>query len=97
MVSGTFWFPSVIFGPYWRHVQEAWEQREHPNLRFVFYEDLKADTMTHLQRLNDFTGANLTQSQLDTVSFHALSVSRCLSIPLSIHPTVLSLLRVYFS
>uniref|UniRef100_A0A0P4W676 Sulfotransferase domain-containing protein n=1 Tax=Scylla olivacea TaxID=85551 RepID=A0A0P4W676_SCYOL len=61
---------NFIFGPYWRHVQDAWEQRDHPNMRIVFYEELKADTMTHLQRLNDFTGADLTQSQLDAVERH---------------------------
>ncbi|XP_042855956.1 sulfotransferase 1A1-like [Penaeus japonicus] len=57
----------VIQGPYWLHVKEAWEKRNHPNLHFIFYEDLKSDTMKELRRLNDFLGTNLTAEQLDNV------------------------------
>lgn len=66
----TFMQGNFIFTPYWRHVQEAWEQRDHPNMCFVSYEDLKANTMTHLTRLNDFIGTDLTQTQLDAVARH---------------------------
>lgn len=31
----------VVFGPYFAHVLDAWSKRHHPNLLFLFYEDLK--------------------------------------------------------
>ncbi|XP_071550622.1 sulfotransferase 1A1-like [Panulirus ornatus] len=61
---------SVVYGPYWLHVKEAWEMRDHPNMHFVFYEDLKADIMTELKKLNDFLGTDLTQAQLENVAKH---------------------------
>lgn len=66
----AFMDDNFLFSPYWRHVQLAWEQRSHPNMCFVFYEDLKADTKKHIKRLHDFIGADLTQSQLDGVEHH---------------------------
>lgn len=57
----------LVYGPYWQHVKEAWEMRDHPNMHFVFYEDLKADIMTELKKLNDFLGTDLTQAQLEKI------------------------------
>ena len=31
----------VMFGPYFPHLMAAWKQRHHPNMHFLFYEDLK--------------------------------------------------------
>lgn len=46
----------------------AWQQRNHPKLHFLFYEDMKADIKTEVSKLNHFLGTNLTQQQLDNVS-----------------------------
>ena len=32
---------SVMYAPYWGNVIDAWNKRHHPNLLFLFYEDLK--------------------------------------------------------
>ncbi|KAG7158737.1 Sulfotransferase 1C4-like 3 [Homarus americanus] len=61
---------NVVYGPYWLHVKEAWEKRQHPNLHFLFYEDLKTDTMAELGKLNDFLGTMLTENQLERVAIH---------------------------
>ncbi|KAG7153810.1 Luciferin sulfotransferase-like 1 [Homarus americanus] len=58
----------LLYGPYWLHVQEAWAKRHHPNFHFIFYEDLKADIMTELNKLNKFLGLNLTKKQLCNVA-----------------------------
>ncbi|XP_069944425.1 sulfotransferase 1A1 [Cherax quadricarinatus] len=58
----------LIYTPYWPHVKQAWQRRDHPNMYFVFYEEMKSDIMTQLRRLNDFLGLNLTQKQLDNVA-----------------------------
>ncbi|XP_042240620.1 sulfotransferase 1E1-like isoform X2 [Homarus americanus] len=59
-----------VFGPYWPHLRLAWEKKDHPNMFFVFYEDMKEDIMAVLHKLNKFLGTNLTQQQLDNVSRH---------------------------
>jgi hypothetical protein len=30
-----------MYAPFFPHVLEAWNQRHHPNLHFIFYENLK--------------------------------------------------------
>lgn len=32
---------AVIFLPYFPHILDAWAKRTHPNLLFLFYEDMK--------------------------------------------------------
>ncbi|XP_042886419.1 sulfotransferase 1C4-like [Penaeus japonicus] len=60
----------LVYGPYWLHLKEAWERRDHPNLHFVFYEDLKADIMSELKRLDAFLGTGLSHDQLVNVAKH---------------------------
>ncbi|XP_071533392.1 sulfotransferase 1A1-like [Panulirus ornatus] len=60
----------LLYTPYWPHVKMAWEKRDHPNLHFVFYEDMKADIMKELRKVNEFIGANLTEQQLENVAQH---------------------------
>ncbi|XP_063587010.1 sulfotransferase 1C4-like [Penaeus indicus] len=57
----------LIYGPYWEHLREAWPRRDHPNMHFVFYEDMKADPMAELRKLNQFLGTDLTEEQLEKV------------------------------
>ncbi|KAG0721578.1 Sulfotransferase 1A4 [Chionoecetes opilio] len=60
----------LLYGPYWLHLKEAWEQKDNPNLLFMFYEDLKQNTVLELKRLNDFLGTKLTQEQLESVAHY---------------------------
>lgn len=57
-----------MYGPYWLHVKEAWEKRNHPNLHFIFFEDLKANPMEELRKLDTFLNTNLTEKQLENIS-----------------------------
>ncbi|XP_071550981.1 sulfotransferase 1C4-like [Panulirus ornatus] len=58
----------LLYGPYWLHVKEVWEKRDHPNLHIIFYEDLSMNNMAELQKLNDFLGTNLTGEQLQKIA-----------------------------
>lgn len=58
----------MIYGPYWLHLKEAWQRRDHPNLHFVFYEDLKADITGELKKLDAFLGTGLSGDQLANVN-----------------------------
>lgn len=57
-----------MYTPFWIHVMEAWGKRNHPNLLFLFYEEMKADIMKVLWRLNEFLGAGLNKEILESVS-----------------------------
>lgn len=56
--------------PYFPHVLEAWQQRKHPNLLFLFFEDLKKDLRGSLKRVADFLGKTPSEDQLDQLADH---------------------------
>ncbi|XP_071550986.1 sulfotransferase 1C4-like [Panulirus ornatus] len=58
----------LLYGPYWLHLKEAWERRDHPNLHFVFFEELKKNNLAELRKLNKFLETNLTEEQLQKVA-----------------------------
>ncbi|XP_066943352.1 sulfotransferase 1C4-like [Macrobrachium rosenbergii] len=57
----------LVYGPYWLHVKEAWEKRDHDNLHFIFYEDLKADPLLELKKLDTFLCTGLSADQLEKI------------------------------
>lgn len=59
-----------VYGPYWLHLKEAWKHRSQPNLHFMFFEDLKENTMEELKKLDAFLGTNLSQEQLEKVAHY---------------------------
>nr|XP_045610486.1 sulfotransferase 1C4-like [Procambarus clarkii]XP_045610568.1 sulfotransferase 1C4-like [Procambarus clarkii] len=61
---------NLAYGPYWLHMKEAWEKRDHPNMHFVFFEDVKTNTMLELHKLNKFLDTNLTEEQLQKVAHY---------------------------
>ncbi|CAL4122058.1 unnamed protein product, partial [Meganyctiphanes norvegica] len=63
-----FWCRDLMLqGPYWAHVEEGWSRREHPNMLFMFYEDMKLNINEQTNCLNTFLGTNLSQAQLQKV------------------------------
>ncbi|CAL4128952.1 unnamed protein product [Meganyctiphanes norvegica] len=63
-----FWCRDLLIqGPYWQHVGQGWEKHAHPNVHFVFYEDLKKNSMTELQKINKFLNTNLSEEELNVV------------------------------
>ncbi|KAK4315861.1 hypothetical protein Pmani_012943 [Petrolisthes manimaculis] len=60
----------LIYGPYWLHLKTAWKQRNHPNLHFMFFEDLKNNNMEELNKLNNFLNTKLTEEQLKNISHY---------------------------
>lgn len=61
----------LLYGPYWLHLKEAWERRSHPNLHFVFYEDLKENPRGEIRALDAFLNTNLKEAQLERIVKHA--------------------------
>ena len=54
-------------------MKEALKYKDHPNVLFLYYEEMKEDIVKQLERINKFLGTNLTSKQLDNVSFLLLS------------------------
>ena len=54
----------IEYGPFWAHVQEAWERRAHPNLKILWYEDLKKDLRTVICQLSAFLKRHLTELKI---------------------------------
>ncbi|XP_037088862.1 sulfotransferase 1C4-like [Pollicipes pollicipes] len=56
--------------PYFPHVLEAWRQRHHPNMLFLFFEDLKKDLRGSIIKVAEFLGKPTTEKQLDQLEQH---------------------------
>ncbi|KAB7502058.1 Sulfotransferase 1C1 [Armadillidium nasatum] len=58
---------TLMYSPFWKHVQEAWDLRNQSNVHFIFYEDMKADPKTEILLLQKFLNLNLNESQIDNI------------------------------
>ncbi|KAJ8722506.1 hypothetical protein PYW07_003686 [Mythimna separata] len=56
--------------PFFDHVKEAWECRNHPNMLFLFYEELIQDLPVVIRRVGDFLGKELTEEQMARLCDH---------------------------
>ncbi|KAJ8725841.1 hypothetical protein PYW08_004024 [Mythimna loreyi] len=56
--------------PYFEHVKEAWNLRHHPNMLFLFYEELSKDLPAVIRRVADFLGKEVTEEQMTRLCDH---------------------------
>ncbi|KZS13785.1 sulfotransferase family cytosolic 1B member 1 [Daphnia magna] len=56
--------------PYFPHLLDAWTKRHHPNLLFVFYEDLKRDLRGEILKIGRFLGKYPNEHQLNRMVEH---------------------------
>ena len=67
---GTFdeflWFYEKglhVYGGYWNHLLNGWQHRDHENLKFLWFEDMKKDTKAVIDELCDFLQHTLTEDK----------------------------------
>ena len=60
----------IMQGPFFPHVEEAWAIKDHPNLLFIFYEDMKKDLRSVISRVSNFLDAALTVDQVEKLVDH---------------------------
>ncbi|KAI9552926.1 hypothetical protein GHT06_020810 [Daphnia sinensis] len=65
-----FMSDKVYASPFFPHLLDAWSKRHHPNLLFVFYEDLKRDLRGEIQKVVSFLGKSLSEEQLTKLTEH---------------------------
>ncbi|XP_075969857.1 sulfotransferase 1C4-like [Anticarsia gemmatalis] len=56
--------------PIFEHVKEAWEMRHHPNMLFLFYEELSKDLPATIQKIADFLGKEVSPVQIPALCDH---------------------------
>ncbi|KAL1451522.1 hypothetical protein WDU94_005889 [Cyamophila willieti] len=65
----TFWdcFENnlVAWGPYWSHIKEGWNQRDNPNVLFLFYEDMNKNLVSSIDKVAEFLDTSLTKDQVN--------------------------------
>ncbi|XP_046745006.1 sulfotransferase 1A3 [Diprion similis] len=54
----------TTWSPYWEHLKEAWALRTHPNLLFLYYEDMNMDLPGTIVKVAKFLGKSLTREQI---------------------------------
>ncbi|XP_076276129.1 sulfotransferase 1E1 [Lasioglossum baleicum] len=64
----TFWdyFRNNLtpWSPYWEHLKEAWSFKDHPNLLFMFYEEMQHDFPKAIRKVAEFLGKVYTEEQI---------------------------------
>ncbi|XP_004930150.3 sulfotransferase 1B1 isoform X1 [Bombyx mori] len=70
----TFWNmymnDNVVRAPHLSHVKEAWDLRNHPNMLFLFYEELKQDLPGTIKRIAIFFNKTYTGEQISGLCKH---------------------------
>ncbi|XP_076626776.1 sulfotransferase 1B1 [Colletes latitarsis] len=56
------------WSPYWEHLKEAWAHKDHPNLLFMFYEEMQHDFPEAIKKVAKFLGRTYTDEQIKEVS-----------------------------
>ena len=50
-----------IFGGYWDHLRQGWARRDHPNLKFLWFENMKVDQRVAVDELCEFLNHPLSE------------------------------------
>ncbi|KAK7072736.1 Sulfotransferase, partial [Halocaridina rubra] len=61
---------TVMWSPFWSHLGEAWERREHTNLLLLTYEQLKEDLPAVIKKVALFLGKPISEDNMKTLTAH---------------------------
>ena len=61
---------AVYSSPYFPQVLDAWSKRHHPNMCFVFYEELKRDLRGQIERVAKFLGKEVSAENVEKLAEH---------------------------
>ncbi|XP_073943691.1 sulfotransferase 1B1-like [Choristoneura fumiferana] len=60
----------IAWTPFMDHLKEAWELRHHPNLLFIFYEDMIKDLPGVVRRVSTFLGKKYSDEEIKKLCAH---------------------------
>ena len=58
----------LCYGDWYKWTLDWWKLREHPNVRFFYYEDMKADVEKEIRRVAEFLGKDITDERVTFVA-----------------------------
>ncbi|XP_046390346.1 sulfotransferase 1C4-like isoform X1 [Ischnura elegans] len=61
----------IHWSPYWSHVEEAWQARNHKNMQLIFYEEMKQDLPGVIRKVAEFLGKTITKDQVEKLVNHS--------------------------
>ncbi|CAH2073440.1 unnamed protein product, partial [Iphiclides podalirius] len=60
----------LIYTPHFSHIKKAWDVRDHPNMLFLFYEELSKDLAACARRVAKFLGKRVTDEEINKLCDH---------------------------
>ncbi|KAF4524245.1 hypothetical protein B566_EDAN008791 [Ephemera danica] len=69
-VAVSFYHQNRPWTPFWKHLEEGWERRNHPNLKFLFYEDMIKDQANVIRDVARFIGKSMSEEQVNQLIEH---------------------------
>ena len=66
----SFFEAGLLHHSYWHHIRSGWERRDEENLKFLWYENMKADTRGVIDELCDFVQHPLSDEQKKLLCEH---------------------------
>ncbi|XP_046448183.1 sulfotransferase 1E1-like [Daphnia pulex] len=60
----------ILYSPFFPHMLDAWSKRNHPNMHFMFFEDMKKDLRGEIVKVATFLNQSPTDEQLDKITEH---------------------------
>uniref|UniRef100_A0A0P5S7S9 Sulfotransferase sult n=1 Tax=Daphnia magna TaxID=35525 RepID=A0A0P5S7S9_9CRUS len=60
----------LMWTPYFSSVLDAWANRHHPNMLFLFFEDMKKDIRKEIRKMCSFLNKQLSDEQIETLVEH---------------------------
>ncbi|EFX82193.1 hypothetical protein DAPPUDRAFT_195649 [Daphnia pulex] len=60
----------LMWTPYFDTVLDAWANRNHPNMLFLFFEDMKKDIRKEIRKMCSFLNKRLTDEQIERLVEH---------------------------
>ena len=77
----------LMYGSYFHHVLGGWALKDHPNMKFMWYEDMKTDIRKEISNICEFVDHKLSPEKmeelLDHVSFNSMKKNPAVNIPRS--------------
>ena len=59
-----------MYDPFFAHIEEAWHLRDHKNVLFIFFEEMKADLRKVIQRVAKFLNKELSEKEIQMLQNH---------------------------
>lgn len=59
-----------LFGSYWHQVLGGWKLRDHKNLKFIWFEDMKTNQKRVIEEVCDFVQHPLSEKKIDELVEH---------------------------